>query len=195
MQAGDIVWTWAGATSDRPVKPHKAHVARSGEGTLGVYDAEGGLLLWAEYSEGWTAATEAEAIEGWRAAVVAHVKARRLDDQHLIQEAFDGHPGALGWAESVADTITRLERKCDSLTALLAQAEADNRAWAERCRWIPVGEKMPPEGAPVRVFNRDGDQCIATLMPDLGRSAFFGHGHPPGHVTHWRPLDPGPDAT
>ena len=83
--------------------------------------------------------------------------------------------------------VAELERRNASLAALLAQAEADNRAWAEKERWIPVGERLPEDGQWVVVWFGAGAD-VSTRRNDawtLGGA---------DDVTHWRPLPAGPEA-
>jgi hypothetical protein len=75
----------------------------------------------------------------------------------------------------------------EALRARVAELEAERR-------WVPVGERLPDEGANVLIHSIPRGVMVATYQMDLVQPAFFGHGYAPGAVTHWRPLPNAPEV-
>lgn len=184
MKAGDILWTWFDAMG-APCRPRQLVADLTSWGALALYSGQE-LALMPERAEGRTAATEAEALECWRVATAKWGKEKLDEVAAAMREA-----GCWSAPLALSDVTDALNRRIDSLAALLAQAEADNKAWAERCRWIPVGEKMPEERQRFEAcelgieWNRFIGYC---------QDGRFYVGSTLRTATHWRPLDPGPEA-
>jgi hypothetical protein len=83
----------------------------------------------------------------------------------------------------------RLEAESVACTLRARVAELEAAA-----RWVPVGERLPDEGATVLVHSIPHGVMVATYQMDLVKPAFFGHGYAPGPVTHWRPMPAVPDV-
>lgn len=127
MRVGDTCWSWAPVKAgDAPVRPRLLTARLAGCEEVGLYDGDH-LVMWADAAEGHTAPTEAEAVVGWRAAVVEYVIARRLDDHSLLGVAFHDRPWAFEVAGSLAATIARLEAEREALRVENAALRAQTR--------------------------------------------------------------------
>lgn len=94
---------------------------------------------------------------------------------------------------SHAPTLEAAQEAAEAAAARLLAEDAGVLALLG-LRWIPVTERLPDEGATVLVHSTHRGVMVATYQMDLVRPAFFGHGHAPGTVTHWRPLPAAPEV-
>lgn len=72
--------------------------------------------------------------------------------------------------------IATIETRLDDGAALVAAAND--------CRWIPVGESLPPSSDDVQILSDEHSQEIGFLDGHQWRGPFCY----PRNVTHWRPL-------
>ena len=102
---------------------------------------------------------------------------RRTDDATLIEAV-----------RILARTITSGD---GVITACLAEAAARLETLVEERRWIPVGERLPPDELLVDVAGRWGD-CLGWHDGEEWRNV---EEDPfPSEVTHWRKRPQGPEA-
>jgi len=96
--------------------------------------------------------------------------------------------------EIACEEIARLREERRSITTLLGKVEtleADNERLRAERRWVPVGERLPPDEDWVDVAGRWGD-CLGWNDGEDWRNVE--EDQFPSEVTHWRKRTPGPEA-
>jgi Protein of unknown function (DUF551) len=105
---------------------------------------------------------------------------RRTDDATLIE---------------AVRILSRTVRPDDGVvSACLAEAAKRLAELVEERRWIPVGERLPPDNVAVLCWV---DGCGAEMVwREKGQwfLSFAGWGISDFTYTHWRPLPPGPEV-
>ena len=92
---------------------------------------------------------------------------------------------------ALAASIAAMVNKDHLQTKLISALEAEIRVLREERRWIPVGERLPPDEEWVDVAGRWGD-CLGWHDGEEWRNV---EEDPfPSEVTHWRKRGPGPEV-
>ena len=104
---------------------------------------------------------------------------RRTDDATLIEAL-----------RILSRTITTED---GVIPACLAEAAARLETLVEERRWIPVGERLPPDEVWVDVASRFGDCHCLAWHDGEGWINVEGNSFP-SEVTHWRKRGPGLEA-
>jgi hypothetical protein len=112
-----------------------------------------------------------------------------------VHHAVNALPALLAIAREAEDH----RRECNMLIEAAFNADAKATVLEEQQRWIPVGERLPPDDDDVEVFchyegNTISEVGLGAHYPEEGNWYVWGTDYEDYTVTHWRPLPKPPEA-